>query len=125
MAAHIILLILSAGIIVSSAIVLSAVKKYLRSSDKSCFDAAGRRFRISRILFFLLLAVLAFMLIFDLERTAFAWILMYVYMIDTEYWIIPLLYFSTLITAAFLWIYSALQYSEAHKTYLSKEEKTP
>ena len=125
MAPHIILLILSVGIIVSSAIVLSAVKKYRFSPDKSCFDAARKRFRISRILFFLLLAVLAFMLIFDLERTAYVWLLLYIYLTDTEHWIIPLLYIGTLVCAAFLWIYGAAEYSEAHKAYLSAAEKTP
>ena len=124
MAPHIILFVLAVAVIVTSAMVLLSVKKYFSSSDQSRFAAARKRFRKSRILFILLLAVLAFMLIFELERSAYVWLLMYYYMIDTEYWIIPLLYLGSLVAAAFLWIYSALQYSDAHKAYLSTAKKT-
>ena len=125
MAAYIILFVLSVGVIITSPFIVSSAKKYLRSSDKSSFAAVRVRFRISLFLFIPLLAVLAFMLIFDFGRTVYTFLLLYMYMVDTVYWIMPLLFLGSLISAAVLWIYSADLYREANKAYRTKAENTP
>lgn len=124
MAAYIILFVLSVGVIIASPFLISSAKKYLRSSDKSSFAAVRVRFRISLFLFIPLLAVVAFMLIFDFGRTVYTFLLLYI-MVDTVHWIMPLLFFGSLISAAFLWIYGADLYREANKVYRSKADNTP
>ena len=114
MAAYIILFILSVGLIISSAFTVSSAKKYLRSPAENCFGITRDRFYVSLIFFIFMLAVLAYMLIPDFGSTMFIW-LMIAFQLETEFWIVPVLFFGSLTASFILWICSAAWYSKALK----------
>lgn len=111
--AYFIIFILSASLIIFSALILSSAKKYLCGADGSCFAALRDRFIISWFLFLPMLAVLGFMLLTDFTGTIFTLL----FLTGTVYFMVPLLFFGSFSAAVILWICSAARYGKARKEY--------
>ena len=126
METYIILFVLSVGVIIVSAFVLSAAKKYLRSPDQGCFAALRDRFIISLFFFLPMLAVLAFMLFTDFMGTTRSLLFLFLLLCTgTVHSMIPLLFFGSLVAAVYLWICGKVRYSKARKAYQSMTETKP